>query len=410
MNTRFFVRTISSDYPKETIVSQAQQDAIGSEDTFEAANFDRCSLSDDGYLSPTPIMVIDGDARVVESNLAADLLFGADLRIRGASKEQFANAFSAKTKIRSPGCRKGALQRERCATGAEMFNLVYQSQRFGAARIRVTKVNLMDSPNDRNYWTCYFETLSVAKNGDYRASVLAALCHELTWMKYAVSYDRVLLEMPYYRLVLRRHCRAMSVDGIHRIADLGCGTGILVEPLLRRGKQVIAVDSSRAMLHRLRTKPWANHPNLRMLRQSAEDLRNIPDESVDGVSILLALFDTEQPDKTLGEAVRILRPGGSLIITEPKRAFNIDVILERCVRRLRRIGKYELLHRDFERVMAANQILDPNRRQEQYPMRAETIAEVLRQRDFGGVRMRDSHFRQCATVSATKNRNYAFGG
>jgi ubiquinone/menaquinone biosynthesis C-methylase UbiE len=183
---------------------------------------------------------------------------------------------------------------------------------------------------------------------------------------------------------------------------LGAGTGNLAEVLVKTGCQVTAVDNSRAMLDKLRSKPALAAEigkRLTVIEDSAEFLPMISDASFAGVSILLALFDMRAPEQALDTAVRILQPGGTLVITELKQCFQLKPILAQCKRRLRAIGRYDELSEDLERVIKSNKELAPGSLSR---LRAENILELLRARGFQGLTLVDSHFGQCATIAGQK--------
>ncbi|MDN5749944.1 MAG: class I SAM-dependent methyltransferase [Pseudonocardia sp.] len=93
------------------------------------------------------------------------------------------------------------------------------------------------------------------------------------------------------------------------LLDLGAGTGKLTEQLVTRpGARVTAVEPDSAMLAELRARlPTVD------ARDGVAEALPLPDGSVDAVLIGQAWhwFD---PDRTLDEIVRVLRPGGVLVV------------------------------------------------------------------------------------------------
>src|SRR5262249_20799009 len=226
--------------------------------------------------------------------------------------------------------------------------------------------------------------------------------HQLTWDIYASSYDRILNLMPYYREVVDRHRAALTATAPGPLADLGAGTGNLAEVLISTGRPVTVVDNSRAMLDKLRSKSALAAEigkRLTVIEASAECLPMITAASFAGVSILLALFDMRAPEQALDTAVRILRPGGTLVVTELKRCFQLAPILKECERHLRAIGRYDELAEDLHRVIKSNRQLAPGSLSR---FRAESVLESLTAHGFHDLSLVDSHFGQCSTVTGGK--------
>jgi ArsR family transcriptional regulator len=98
------------------------------------------------------------------------------------------------------------------------------------------------------------------------------------------------------------------------VADLGCGTGALSATLAPFVRTVIAVDASAAMLAaaRRRLDGAANVD----VRQGELEALPIECGSVDTVVMSLVLHYIAEPTTALGEAARVLRPGGRLIIVD----------------------------------------------------------------------------------------------
>ena len=97
-------------------------------------------------------------------------------------------------------------------------------------------------------------------------------------------------------------------------ADLGAGTGFITEGLVREGLRVIAVDQSEAMLAEMKKK-FAGIEGIDYHLGEAESLP-IPDESVDYVFANMYVHHIDDPPTAIREMVRILRPGGKLVITD----------------------------------------------------------------------------------------------
>ena len=369
-------------------------------------------LTRDAYYSPTPTLMSDRSGRVRDINLAFEVLAG---RAAEGCRDRPAESLLHSLGERVHGClippeavlygvsngelAKGSLS----DSGDQNGRVTLHSADYGTVELLGTGVRRCDPLTGAAIgMLCYWQVVQTADFNAMRKAFLDRLTHALIWEMYAVSYDHILPEMRYYQLVLRRHRKALTAPGISRVADCGAGTGNLVELLLRDGKEVVAIDVGRAMICRLRSKPWARTDRLVVHQQSAEHMPNLEDASFDGISILLALYDMGEPQDALGEAIRILRPGGRIVITEPKRSFDLQTILDRCVLRLRRLGKYEALAADMDRVVRANEILDPTHRPSRSPMRIEDVLKTLSERGFLDLSVRDSHYRQCATVVGTK--------
>jgi ArsR family transcriptional regulator len=98
------------------------------------------------------------------------------------------------------------------------------------------------------------------------------------------------------------------------IADLGAGTGALTTRAAPFVHQVIAVDGSAAMLETLVTRA-ADHANVEARRGELEALP-IETSSVDVAFLVLALHYVVEPWTVLGEAYRVLKRRGRLIVVD----------------------------------------------------------------------------------------------
>lgn len=98
------------------------------------------------------------------------------------------------------------------------------------------------------------------------------------------------------------------------VADLGCGTGQVAAALAPHVRRILAVDQSSAMLKAARRR-LAAFENVE-LRQGTLEALPLSAGACDGALLLLALTYVENPAQAIGEAARILRPGGRLVVAD----------------------------------------------------------------------------------------------
>ena len=101
-----------------------------------------------------------------------------------------------------------------------------------------------------------------------------------------------------------------------RVADLGCGEGYLTIETSRWASKVIAVDRSPSVLRR--AQDLASRRNVTNVVWKTGELEKLPlrDNSVDVALMSQALHHAADPARALAEAVRILVPGGTLLILD----------------------------------------------------------------------------------------------
>ncbi|MGD2245631.1 MAG: class I SAM-dependent methyltransferase [Candidatus Aminicenantes bacterium] len=97
-------------------------------------------------------------------------------------------------------------------------------------------------------------------------------------------------------------------------ADIGAGTGFLTEELIQNGLRVIAVDQSQAMLDEMKKK-FGRFESVEYRTGKFNELP-IPDETVDYVFANMYLHHVDLPQLAIKEMVRILKPGGRVVVTD----------------------------------------------------------------------------------------------
>ncbi len=114
------------------------------------------------------------------------------------------------------------------------------------------------------------------------------------------------------------------LQGLH-VADLGCGTGhftIALAHAVGKAGLVSAVDIMAEPLQSVQARAEAlGLSNIQTIRADLEVLggTKIPDDSQDFAFLVNTLFQSPKKDQMLAEAVRMLKPGGKLLIIDWKK-------------------------------------------------------------------------------------------
>lgn len=119
-----------------------------------------------------------------------------------------------------------------------------------------------------------------------------------------------------------------------RWLEVGSGTGHLAAALARRGLDITAIDADQGMVTSARDRFLTAEalPRLRFVLGDAEQLP-IEDESVDGVVATSLIGCLQRGDVFLSEVARVLRPGGTAVITFTNRSSVLHGVGARLNRR-----------------------------------------------------------------------------
>jgi ArsR family transcriptional regulator len=98
------------------------------------------------------------------------------------------------------------------------------------------------------------------------------------------------------------------------VGDLGCGTGQVTAAIAPFVSHVVAVDGSPAMLQAAR-KRLHGLSNVDLRRGDLESLP-IDDQRLDAATLMLVLHHVPEPERALGEAARVLKPGGRALVVD----------------------------------------------------------------------------------------------
>lgn len=109
----------------------------------------------------------------------------------------------------------------------------------------------------------------------------------------------------------RKGCELANIRREGRIVDIGCGHGATAELLAELGYDAVGVDTDANTV----SAAAADYPAARFVRGDACDLP-FGDEYADGLFIECVLSLLPDASKALEEAARVLRYGGSLVLTD----------------------------------------------------------------------------------------------
>jgi demethylmenaquinone methyltransferase/2-methoxy-6-polyprenyl-1,4-benzoquinol methylase len=139
----------------------------------------------------------------------------------------------------------------------------------------------------------------------------------------AKNYDKAndLLSFGSARIWRKKVAKLVNSQPGQTILDLAAGTGSSSIVFLREGVKVVAADFSRGMLEEGRRR----HPELEFV---FADAANLPfaDQEFDTVTISFGIRNVEKTEVALEEMLRVLKPGGKLVVCEfsriPNKFFN----------------------------------------------------------------------------------------
>src|SRR6184192_2573513 len=109
--------------------------------------------------------------------------------------------------------------------------------------------------------------------------------------------------------------RSLGNRPLGRLIDIGTGTGRMIELFGPRSSQAIGIDRSSEMLRLARVKlEAAGIPS--SLRQGDMYALPLADQSADSVIIHQVLHYAHSPAAAIGEAARVIAPGGTLLVVD----------------------------------------------------------------------------------------------
>jgi demethylmenaquinone methyltransferase / 2-methoxy-6-polyprenyl-1,4-benzoquinol methylase len=105
----------------------------------------------------------------------------------------------------------------------------------------------------------------------------------------------------------------LEIGSEARVLDVACGTGaVSVEIIRRYGARVVGVDQSASMLEEARRRVGGRIE----LREARAEALPFADTSFDALTFTYLLRYVDDPDATMRELARVVRPGGCVAMLE----------------------------------------------------------------------------------------------
>lgn len=132
-----------------------------------------------------------------------------------------------------------------------------------------------------------------------------------SYARWAPIYD-----LTFGRITGQGRNRAVSVLNAlgGRVLEVGVGTGLAL-PSYRPGVEVTGIDASAEMLEKAREKVTElGLTHVKALREMDARRLDFPDASFDHIAAMHIMSVVPEPERVMAEMVRVLRPGGTILI------------------------------------------------------------------------------------------------
>ncbi len=142
-----------------------------------------------------------------------------------------------------------------------------------------------------------------------------------SWGKVAKWYDELLNKNSYQKdLILPNLIRLLKIKKGEKLLDLGCGQGFFSREFAKLGGSVTGIDISSELIEI--AKKYKGESVEYHVAQ-ANELTFLTNETIDKITIILALQNIENVNNVIAECCRVLKPDGSIFIVLNHPAFRI---------------------------------------------------------------------------------------
>jgi len=343
----------------------------------------------------TPMYLLDNEFRIIDWNEAFSIAFDRTMEGRkGLSVLEWTYFLDNYQEVIKHGVDRFSDQNKPPVIDVETIQ--YTSLRYG--KLTATK-RAYQIPDDSENCLAWLVTLDVKfadskQQTAYHRDLIRHLGQDLMWSEYSISYDRLLNSTRVYPELLDSligaHNGVPAIPQEARIIDLGAGTGNLARKLIASGpdRVVVAVENNRVMMQLLRAKCQRFLRNDMLgggviaIKQDITSLFGLDDDYFDYATMNNVLYSIEDAEGALKEICRVLKPGGELRLSGPRKDTKLNVLFARMESELREANKFPDLETDFQHVWQLNQKrLDPWL----YRWSTKEVEEMLKKAGFSKI-------------------------
>lgn len=177
------------------------------------------------------------------------------------------------------------------------------------------------------------------------------------WDAYAFTYNRIVKNSVSHQLQYQDVLNFANINNNETVLDAGCGTGDFVKYLSSKKPNINikAIDFSNSMIKKARKKCWKYH-KVEIERANFKKTK-YQDNSFHKVFCINALFSVQGTEQALREFYRIIKPGGMLIISDPRPDSKISNVLKEYLKSLRGGSKKTSIVNHFKVLLVSPFIL-----------------------------------------------------
>ena len=336
----------------------ADRRSVRLEERWRLANRDEVRLRN--HIGPA--YMLDETYHFLDWNPVFDDLIARDLKLhRGMHAQSFVHALANRDVV-IPRAQKQFSEHGEPLVDLEP--LVFDSKRFGRIEFQKIASRILDERGDTLLWIVMLNISGVEQqhSADLWKEVHETLVDVANWTACAASYDNLMSNFDEYGELLGEI--VSRVGDADRCIDLGTGTGNTALKLLEKpGRLVWAVENNEAMLRCLDNKilredAFGMADRLFISKANINYLGEFQSGFFDAATMTNVLYAVDDPLTCLKETNRLLKIGGTLVLSTSTNETDINKLFDAMRARLQAKDVFQDLRKAWTDAKAMYQRMD----------------------------------------------------